>query len=221
MNDANLIERIQDIVLNINPLNVVTDAKAAGLNVDKPEDFINHAHKYVFIEKLMKKYARSASMYSAMSGMGGGVGGVGTMVTLGGVDIANMAAQLYRLNQKLAILNGFDLNNSLQQDRAWEIYLIAMGFDAATQTVIKAQLVKAANIAGKSGAYKNSVIKLIIEVSKKLGMKQLSSKAAAKYIPFVGGVAGASLNYGFTQIAAKKMINEYKTDYFDRWQAKQ
>ena len=52
-------------------------------------------------------------------------------------------------------------------------------------------------------------------------MKQLSSKAAAKYIPFVGGVAGASLNYGFTQIAAKKMINEYKTDYFDRWQAKQ
>ena len=67
MNDANLIERIQDIVLNINPLNVVTDAQAAGLNVDKPEDFINHAHKYVFIEKLMKKYARSASMYSAMS----------------------------------------------------------------------------------------------------------------------------------------------------------
>ena len=124
MNDANLIERIQDIVLNINPLNVVTDAQAAGLNVDKPEDFINHAHKYVFIEKLMKKYARSASMYSAMSGMGGGVGGVGTMVTLGGVDIANMAAQLYRLNQKLAILNGFDLNNSLQQDRAWEIYLL-------------------------------------------------------------------------------------------------
>ena len=49
MNDANLIERIQDIVLNINPLNVVTDAQAAGLNVDKPEDFINHAHKYVFL----------------------------------------------------------------------------------------------------------------------------------------------------------------------------
>ncbi len=39
---------------------------------------------------------------SAVTGLASGVGGVARMVTIGGVDIVNLAAQLYRLNQRVA-----------------------------------------------------------------------------------------------------------------------
>ncbi len=166
----------------------------------------------------MRQYARRAARFSAAGGATSGAGGVVTATTLGVADIAHMAAQLYRLCQRLAVLNGFDLENPLQRERAEEIYLLALGFDAAAQAALKQQLGRAANIAGKRGAYSNYILQLIIFVARKLGTR-ITSKQAAKFIPVVGGAFGATLNYTFARTAANKMLGMLKDDYFRTWQA--
>lgn len=130
-----------------------------------------------------------------------------------------MAAQLYRLNQKMAILNGFDPHNALHQEKSQMIYLKALGFDGVAQATIRAQVVKAAteNVA-KSGPSANIAIRLIMEVAKLLGIK-LTKSQTVKLIPVVGAILGGGVNYWFAKNASKKMIAEYKSDYFDRWQA--
>lgn len=218
INSSKVIERIKEIVLNIDPQSVLQDSRSAGLNVYTIEDFRDQAHNYWRIEDIMKQYAGLAARYSSISGATTGFGGPATAFTLGGVDIVNMAAQLYRLSQRLAILNGFDLENPLQKERTLEIYLYALGVDAAAQATIKSQLLKAANIAGKRGAYSNPMLKLIVSVAQKLGTK-VTSLQAAKYLPIVGSVAGAGVNYAFAKVAAKKMVESFKQEYFRTWQA--
>lgn len=213
-----LVKQLKEIVLDVDPEGVFRDARAAGLEVTKVEDFRYQAHNYWRIEDLMHQYARRAARFSAAGGATSGAGGVVTATTLGVADIANMAAQLYRLCQRLAVLNGFDLENPLQRERAEEIYLLALGFDAAAQAVLKQQLGRAASIAGKRGAYSNYILRLIIIVAEKLGTK-ITSKQAAKFIPVVGGVFGATLNYTFARGAANKMLDVFKDDYFRTWQA--
>ncbi len=166
----------------------------------------------------MRQYARRAARFSAASGATSGVGGVPTAVALGGVDVAHMAAQLYWLCQRLAILNGFDPENPLQRERTEEVYLLALGFDTAARAALKQQLVHAANRAGKPYAYRNYILKLIVLVAEKLGAK-ITTKQAAKFIPVVGGAFGATLNYAFTRGAANKMLDAFKDDYFRTWQA--
>ncbi len=166
------------------------------------------------------QYSGIASRFSAISGATAGSGGAVTAITFGGVDIANMAAQLYRLNQRLAILNGFDSSNKLHQEKAVEIYLYALGFDDAAQAAIRQQLARAAAIAGKRGAYGNYILRLIVLVAGKLGAS-ITTKQAAKFIPIVGGVAGASINYAFAGNAAKKMRASFKDEYFRTWQVGQ
>jgi uncharacterized protein (DUF697 family) len=217
-NDKNLVKKLKEIVFDVDLEGVFRDARAAGLEVTKVEDFRYQAHNYWRIEDLMRQYARRAVRFSAAGGATSGAGGVVTATTLGVADIANMAAQLYRLCQRLAILNGFDLENPLQRERAEEIYLLALGFDAAAQAVLKQQLGRAASIAGKPGAYSNYILRLIIFVAQKLGV-QFTSKQAAKFIPVVGGVFGATLNYTFARGAANKMLDVFKDDYFRTWQA--
>ncbi|ELI6420930.1 EcsC family protein [Aeromonas veronii] len=168
----------------------------------------------------MHSYAGLAARYSAISGATAGIGGISTSLAIGGVDILNMASQLYRLGQRLSVLNGFDPNDPIQNAKITEIYLCALGFDAAAQAVIKSQLIKAASVAGKRGAYNDPVIKLIIYVAKKLG-QDITSKQAAKYIPVVGLVAGATMNYTFARKAANNMLESYKKEYFRTWQAEQ
>lgn len=217
-NDKSLVKKLKEVILNVDPEGVLEDARAAGLKVAKVKDFRDQAHNYWRIEDLMRQYARRGARFSALSGATSGVGGVATATTLGVADIANMAAQLYRLCQRLAILNGFDPENPLQRERAEEIYLLALGFDAAAQAVLKQQLGRAAGIAGKSGAYSNYILKLIIFIAEKLGT-QITSKQAAKFIPVVGSVVGATLNYSFSRKAADTMLAEFKNDYFRTWQA--
>jgi hypothetical protein len=214
------IRRLKEIIIDINPEDVIRDARSAGLEVKTTEDFREQTKNYWRIEDVMEQYSGIASRYSAISGATAGSGGLVTALTLGGVDIVNMAAQLYRLNQRLAILNGFDLTNSLQQDKALEIYLYALGFDAAAQAAIRQQLTRAATIAGKRGAYSNYILRLIIIIAGKLGAK-ITSNQAAKFIPIVGGVAGAGINYAFAGNAAKKMRVSFKDEYFRTWQAGQ
>jgi len=215
-----VLRKVKQVVLDINSEGVLSDARSAGLEVAAIEDFRNQAHNYWRIEDVMNQYAGLAARYSAISGLTAGIGGLPTAVTLGGVDIANMAAQLYRLCQRLAILNGFDPANPLQQEKTQEIYLYALGFDAAAQALIKQQLVRAASIAGKRGASSNVVLKLVILVAEKVGAK-VTTKQAASYIPFVGGAVGAGVSYAFARTAAKKMVDSFKREYFRTWQAEQ
>ncbi len=213
-----LAKKLKEVILDVDPQGVFEDARAAGLKAVNPEDFRDQAHNYWRIEDLMRQYARRAARFSAASGATSGVGGAPTAVALGGVDVAHMAAQLYWLCQRLAILNGFDPKNPLQRERAEEIYLLALGFDSVAQAALRQQLRHAANIAGKRGAYSNYVLKLIILVAQKLGT-QITSKQAAKFVPVVGSVFGATLNYTFARKAADKMIDTFKDDYFRTWQA--
>lgn len=214
------VRKLKEIILDINPGDVIKDACSAGLKVQSIEDFRSQAKNYWRIEDVMMQYSGIASRFSAISGATAGSGGAVTAITLGGVDIANMAAQLYRLNQRLAILNGFDSSNKLHQEKAVEIYLYALGFDAAAQVAIRQQLARAAAIAGKRGAYSNYILRLIVLVAGKLGAS-ITSKQAAKFVPIVGGVAGASLNYAFAGNAAKKMRASFRDEYFRTWQVRQ
>lgn len=217
--ELTIFSKIKEIVLDINPDDILNDAREYGLNVNAIRDFAGQPHNHAFIEKLMEKYATLAASYCAASGATSGVGGVTTTITLGGVDIAHMAAQLYRLNQKMAVLNGFDLENTVHKDKSQLIYLKALGFDAAAQSVIRAQVIKAAaEEVSKKGASANVTIRLIMTATKLLGAN-LTKAQTVKLIPFLGGALGGWLNYMFAKNAAKKMISEYKSDYFDRWQA--
>ncbi len=100
-NDKTLVKKLKEIVLDTDPEGIFRDARAAGLEVTKVEDFRHQAHNYWRIEDLMRQYARRAARFSAASGATSGVGGAPTAVALGGVDMANMAAQLYWLCQRL------------------------------------------------------------------------------------------------------------------------
>ncbi|CAH1196053.1 conserved hypothetical protein [Vibrio harveyi] len=217
---VSVVDKIKKIVIDIKPEDVMKDAWAAGLDVHQVEDFRKEAVNYWRIEDVMDQYAGLAARYSAISGATSGVGGVATAVTLGGIDIAHMAAQLYRLGQRLSILNGFDPNNAIQKEKNLEIYLYALGFDSLAQAAIKNQLLEAASIAGKKGANSNPVLSLIMLISEKLG-KKVISKEAAKYLPIVGGIAGATVNYYFAKSAANMMVESYKKEYFRTWQAAQ
>lgn len=216
--DKSLVKKLKEVILNVDPEGVFEDARAAGLKVEEVEDFRDQAHNYWRIEDLMRQYARRGARLSALSGATSGVGGFATATTLGVADIANMAAQLHRLCQRLAILNGFDPENPLQRERAEEIYLLALGFDTAAQAVLRQQLGRAASIAGRRGAYSNYILKLIIFIAKNLGV-EITSKQAGKYVPVVGSVFGATLNYSFAKKAADTMLAEFKNDYFRTWQA--
>jgi len=216
--EVTIFSKIKEIVLDVNPQDILSDAQDFGLEVVSVKDLVGQPHNYAFIEKLANKYASLAASYCAVSGATSGFGGIATTVALGGVDIANMAAQLYRLNQKIAILNGFDVENTVHREKAHLIYLKALGFDAAAQAAIRAQMAKAAaeNL-GKRGPAANVTIRLVMEVAKLLGIK-LTKNQAAKFVPVLGSALGGGLNYMFAKNAAEKMISEYKSDYFDRWQ---
>ncbi len=217
--ELSVISKIKEIVLDINPEDVLKDAREYGLEVFTLKDLAEQPHNYVFIEKLMDKYATLAASYCALSGATSGIGGVVTTITLAGVDISNMAAQLYRLNQKMAVLNGFDIESSIHTEKTHLIYLKALGFDAAASSAIRAQVAKAAleNVS-KSGASANPTIRLIMAAASTIGVK-LTKQQTVKFIPVIGAIVGGGLNYKFAQSAAKTMMSEYKSDYMDRWQA--
>lgn len=219
-NELTTFTKIKEVILDIDPEDILKDARDYGLNVRNIEDFSNQPHNHVFIEKLMNKYATLTASYCAASGATSGFGGIFTTAALAGVDIANMAAQLYRLNQKLAVLSGFNPKNTIQQEKAQMIYLKALGFDAAARAAISTQVVKAtAENAAKKGPSANVAIRLIMEAAKLLGFK-LSKNQAVKIVPIAGAILGGGLDYIFAKNAAESMISEYKSDYFDRWQAK-
>lgn len=121
MNEVSTIQKIKSIIINIDPQDVLKDAKEYGLEVQTLEDFENKADNYVFIEKLANKYGDVAARYCAISGASSGIGGIATTVTLASVDISNMAAQLYRLNQKISHQQKISYHKN-QMDTSFQSY---------------------------------------------------------------------------------------------------
>jgi hypothetical protein len=212
-----MLERVKKII-SVDPADIIADARSRGLDVQTTKDFRRQPHKYWRIEDLMNHYADSAARNSSIGGFTAGFGGLPTVVALGSADLTNMAAQLYRLAQRLAILNGFDIDSPLEQEKAHQIYLTALGFDSAAQAVLRQQMASAAAKAGKPWARSNYVIKLILAVAQKLGVT-ITTKQAGKLIPIVGGAIGATVNYQFAKSAGQKMIRSFKDEYFRTWQA--
>ena len=66
MNEVSTIQKIKSIIINIDPQDVLKDAKEYGLEVQTLEDFENKADNYVFIEKLANKYGDVAARYCAI-----------------------------------------------------------------------------------------------------------------------------------------------------------
>lgn len=218
MNEVSTIQKIKSIIINIDPQDVLKDAKEYGLEVQTLEDFENKADNYVFIEKLANKYGDVAARYCALSGASSGIGGIATTVTLASVDISNMAAQLYRLNQKIAVLHGFNPDNEIHQEKVATIYLMALGVDAASSATIRAAVFKAAvENTAKKGPASSFAIQIIMAAAKSLSIS-MSKSTAAKLVPFIGAVIGGGVNYWFAKKAAEKIVLAYKSDYFDRWQ---
>ena len=216
--ERSVIRQLRDVVFEVDPEEVIIDAKAAGLTVDSIEDFRSLNGTYFLVDKLGKEYARRASRWCAASGASAGIGGPVTAISLGLGDLANMAAQLYRLCQKLAILHGFDPANALQRERAQEIYYLALGLDAATVAMLKKMILEAGKRAGKPYATRSVMIKVVMVIAKSVGAN-ISTTQALKYVPVLGGALGGGMNYAFSRTAGNKMLRTFKDDYFDRWQA--
>lgn len=216
--EKGIITQLKNVVLEVNPEGVLKDAQSAGLKATEIRDFRSQNGNFFLIEKLADEYAGRAKRWCAASGASAGIGGAGTAIALGVGDLANMAAQLYRLCQRLAIIHGFNPANPLQRERAQEIYLVALGFDAAARSVLKKELAKAAAKAGKPYATRNWMLKAIMEIAKRLG-KEVTTKQAGRYLPVFGAFFGGSMNYLFAHKSAKKMQRMFKDDYFDRLQA--
>ncbi|MCX7285053.1 MAG: EcsC family protein [Novosphingobium sp.] len=213
-----IVKKVQDVILKVNAEDVLRDAQSYGLKVSELDDFTNQAHDYAYIEKLSIKYAENAVKLCALGGFSSGFGGVVATITFSSADIANMAAQLYRLNQKLALLNGFDPSSELHNESMQTKFMTALGIDALAQAGIRTLVTKAAseNLL-KKGAASSPAVRLIMEIVKILGPK-ITKVQAGKLVPVLGGVIGGGVNYIFAKSVTKKLLADYKSDYFDRWQ---
>lgn len=57
-NELTVFSKVKEIVLDINPQDILNDAKAYGLHVETIDDLVNQPHNHVFIEKLMENTLR-------------------------------------------------------------------------------------------------------------------------------------------------------------------
>lgn len=211
--NSDFFNEIKARFMDVDPEEVLAKARKKGLNVFAIRDFRDKKNDYGQIEDLMREYVDSSSSSNALTGISTGLGGFTTAVTLGSLDLASVSLILYRLSQQLAILNGLDLNEAMNKKKAQEIYFTTLGFNAATQSLLRKKLLRATSMASTKSASKNMLLKFIVITSKMLGMK-LSYKSAGRMIPIIGGAAGAWINYTYTREAGDQMIKAYKKDYF-------
>lgn len=212
-NDPDFLEEIKTKYIDINPEDVLEYARRKGLKVFAVSDFKNKEDEYQTIENLMQEYVDSSSTSNALSGISTGIGGYATAITLGSLDLISVSVMLYRLSQQLAILNGLDINEVLDREKARDIYFTTLGFNATTQALLRKKLLKATSVAGTKAASKNALLKFIVISAKTLGTR-LSYKNAGRMIPFIGGAAGAWINYTYTQSAGNQMMTAFRVEYF-------
>lgn len=207
------LEEVKAKYIDIDPEDVLEFARNRGLNVFAVNDFKKEEHNYELIENLMQEYVDSSSTSNALYGISTGIGGYATAITLGSLDLISVSVMLYRLSQQLAILNGMDISEALHKEKAQDIYFTTLGFNATTQALLRKKLLKATSMAGTKAASKNALLKFVVISARTLGMK-LSYKNAGRMIPFLGGAAGAWINYTYTQSAGKQMMDAFRNEYF-------
>lgn len=202
---------------DIDPSEVFEDARNRGLEVSTIEDFRHQAENYKIIENLMNDYTKSYARYSALGGATSGIGGISTSITLSGLEMANTAAQLYRLSQRFAILNGFDPQRPLHKEKVYKIYLNTLGFKAATQTALKYILFRTtgSNDSNRS-ITKRLFTTLISRLARQVG-GDISSRNISKLIPVVGGAVGAYVSYSYASDTGNSMRDAFKEHYFLDW----
>lgn len=213
---STLARKLRGIALDVNADAILADAREIGLPVYQIADFRYQAEQYHQLEMLMKRYIYLAALGSATSGAATGVGGIGTRLPLRGADIGNMAAQTYRLAQKLAIINGFDPTNPAHDEQITDIYLGALGFDESARETIKTQLFRKEKLTWKNSLYRLKAGRLIFNVAGKLAQKA-TFRQASRLMPGVSLVAGGVSNYRFADRAADYMLDAFKTAYFAQW----
>lgn len=210
--NTSLMGKIKEAIWNIDPNRILNDAHVQGIDASSLVDLAHRPDIYPRLQQLMNQYVKSASRYSAVTGASSGFGGFVSAVTFASVDLVNIAAQLYRLNQKLALVHGLDITNVELQPQLQQIYLQSLGFDAKAQEVILGKVKIDQNVLGHE-AVKSFSVQLVKEVAKHLAVK-LSRKQAAKVIPFLGAAVGGGANYWFTQRSGKAMMEAYQQLYF-------
>lgn len=210
--NTSLMGKIKEAIWNIDPNRILNDAHVQGIEASSLVDLAHRPDIYPRLQQLMNQYVKNASRYSALTGASSGFGGFVSAVTFASVDLVNIAAQLYRLNQKLALVHGLDITNVELQPQLQQIYLQSLGFDAKAQEVILGKVKIDQNVLGHE-AVKSFSVQLVKEVAKHLAVK-LSRKQAAKVIPFLGAAVGGGANYWFTQRSGKAMMDAYQRLYF-------
>lgn len=208
-----ILEDIKTEYIDIDPEDVLKTARKKGLNVFAVDDFKNRENSYESIENLMQEYVDSSSTSNALTGISTGWGGYATAITLGSLDLISVSVMLYRLSQQLAVLNGMDIQESLDREKAQDIYFTTLGFNATTQTLLRKKLLKATSVAGTKAASNNALLKFLVISARMLGTN-LSYKSAGRLIPLIGSATGAWLNYTYTQTAGEQMMNAFREEYF-------
>lgn len=211
--EPDFLEEIKTKFIDVDPKDVLSKARRTGLNVYRIQDFKNRENDYKSIENLMQDYVDSSSTSNALTGISTGIGGYTTAITLGSLDLISVSVVLYRLSQQLAILNGLDLNEALDREKTQDIYFSTLGFNAATQTVLRKKLLQATVMAETKRASQNALLKFIVISARMLGTK-LSYRNAGRLIPFIGSATGAWINYTYTQSAGTQMMNAFREEYF-------
>lgn len=213
-----MIQNIKDKIININPENVIRDARDQDLPVTTIDDFRHMAPHYRRIESMMDNYRSSFANFSILGGLTTGIGGFMTSITFATVDTISLSLQLYRLSQRYAVLNGFDSSNPLHQDKMINIYFEALSLNGVTQATLKHQLLEASAVAGTPHASDSLILRVIVNIGKAMG-KDISSKRAGRLVPVFGGVVGATVNYSFARKTSQVLKKAYKRAYFDTWQS--
>lgn len=211
--DQDFLEEIKRQYIDIDPEDVLKSARKKGLKVFTIDDFKNRENNYQTIENLMQGYVDSSSSSNALTGITTGWGGYATAITLGSLDLVSVSVMLYRLSQQLAVLNGLDIHEAMDKEKAQDIYFTTLGFSTATQALLRKKLLKATSVAGTKAASKNALLKFIVISARTLGAR-LSYQNAGRMIPIIGSAAGAWINYTYTQTAGEQMINAFREEYF-------
>lgn len=211
-----MLHKIKDSILHVDPENILKYAQERNLEVESIEDFRNQTSNYGLIEDIMDDYRLSHARWSAVGGLTTGIGGFTTAITFAGIDTVSLSIQLYRLSERFAILNGFHSEGPLQKDKILTIYFEALGINAVAQATLKHQLLKASALAGSKEVSENFLLNLIIRIARIFG-QNISSKKAGRFVPLVGGLAGASVNYSFARKTSETMKEAYKKAYFNTW----
>lgn len=212
-----MLSTVKNKIIKIDPEDVLEQARKHDLDVQTVEDFRNQGPHYERIETIMDDYRASFKNSSILSGLTTGIGGFTTSVTFAGLDTISLSIQLYRLSQRFAILNGFDGEDPLQQDKMLNIYFESLSLNAITQATLKHQILRAHSAADGGGSSNNLILRAIINIGKLMG-ENMSSKKAGRFIPIFGGVVGATVNYSFANATSKRMKKAYRRAYFDTWQ---